>query len=95
MDENTNTTDALLGVADAVVMDAPTPDDGNGTRNRRPVVVAVASVAILALLAGGGYLGWKTYTSIRNWWMAMRPQPPRSPQGRWRMRRPWTRWPKS
>lgn len=65
MDENTNTTDALLGVADAVVMDAPTPDDGNGTRNRRPVVVAVASVAILALLAGGGYLGWKTYTGHR------------------------------
>lgn len=65
MDENTNTTDALLGVADAVVMDAPTPDDGNGKRNRRPVVVAVASVAILALLAGGGYLGWKTYTGHR------------------------------
>lgn len=65
MDENTNTTDALLGVADAVVMDAPTPDDGNGKRNRRPVVVAVASVAILALLAGGGYLGWKTYAGHR------------------------------
>ena len=65
MDENTNTTDALLGVADAVVMDAPTPDDGNGTRNRRPVVVAVASVAILALLAGGGYLGWRAYTGHR------------------------------
>ena len=65
MDENTKTTDALLGVADAVVMDAPAPDDGNGKRNRRPVVVAVASVAILALLAGGGYLGWKTYTGHR------------------------------
>ena len=65
MDENTNTTDALLGVADAVVMDAPAPDDGNGKRNRRPVVVAVASVAILALLAGGGYLGWRAYTGHR------------------------------
>ena len=65
MDENTNTTDALLGVADAVVMDAPTPDDGNGTRNRRPVVVAVVSVAILALLAGCGWFGWRAYTGHR------------------------------
>lgn len=65
MDENTKTTDALLGVADAVVMDAPAPDDGNGKRNRRPVVVAVASVAILALLAGCGWFGWRAYTGHR------------------------------
>ena len=65
MDENTNTTDVLLGVADAVVMDAPTPDDGNGKRNRRPVVVAVVSVAILALLAGCGWFGWRAYTGHR------------------------------
>lgn len=31
-------------------------------KSRKPVVVAVASVAVVAVLAGGGYLGWKAYT---------------------------------
>lgn len=66
MDENTNTTDALLGVADAVVMDAPTPDGGgNGKKRRRPAVIAVASVAAVAVLAGCGWFGWRAYTGHR------------------------------
>ena len=31
-------------------------------KSRKPAVIAVASVAVVAVLAGGGYLGWKAYT---------------------------------
>lgn len=31
-------------------------------KSRKPAVIAVASVAAVAVLAGGGYLGWKAYT---------------------------------
>ena len=31
-------------------------------KSRKPVVIAVASIAVVAVLAGGGYLGWKAYT---------------------------------
>lgn len=31
-------------------------------KSRKPAVIAVASIAVVAVLAGGGYLGWKTYT---------------------------------
>ena len=31
-------------------------------KSRKPAVIAVASIAVVAVLAGGGYLGWKAYT---------------------------------
>ena len=31
-------------------------------KNGKKTVIAVASVAVVAVLAGGGYFGWKTYT---------------------------------
>lgn len=31
-------------------------------KSRKKTVIAVASVAVVAVLAGGGYLGWKAYT---------------------------------
>ena len=31
-------------------------------KSRKPAVIAIASVAVVAVLAGGGYLGWKAYT---------------------------------
>ena len=34
-------------------------------KSRKPAVIAVASVAVVAVLAGGGYLGWKAYTGHR------------------------------
>lgn len=41
--------------------------DGNaagldGVAENKKAVIAVASVAVVAVLAGGGYLGWKAYT---------------------------------
>lgn len=36
---------------------------GNKKKSRKPAVIAVASVAAVAVLAGGGYLGWKTYAN--------------------------------
>ena len=30
-------------------------------KSRKPAVIAVASVAVVAVLAGGGYFGWKAY----------------------------------
>lgn len=35
----------------------------NKKKSRKPAVIAVASVAAVAVLAGGGYLGWKTYAN--------------------------------
>lgn len=34
-------------------------------KSRKPAVIAVASIAVVAVLAGGGYLGWKAYTGHR------------------------------
>lgn len=34
-------------------------------KSRKKTVIAVASVAVVAVLAGGGYLGWKAYTGHR------------------------------
>lgn len=31
-------------------------------KSRKPAVIAITSVAVVAVLAGGGYLGWKAYT---------------------------------
>ena len=35
----------------------------NKKKSRKPAVIAVASVAAVAVLAGGGYLGWKPYAN--------------------------------
>lgn len=41
---------------------SPTNTSTSESKIRKPAIIAVAAIAIVALLAGGGWCGWKAYT---------------------------------
>ena len=44
---------------------SPTNTSTSESKIRKPAIIAVAAIAIVALLAGGGWCGWKAYTGHR------------------------------
>ena len=44
---------------------SPTNTSTSESKIRKPAIIAVAAIAIVTLLAGGGWCGWKAYTGHR------------------------------